>query len=215
MIYFPIVLVLCLFPLNALDDYNASNWQNLQNNKDWKLVKKTKNVDVFSKQLSDFPISAYRVEILSDVNPKILIDAAWLVEKSTEIFPNAYIVDAGIYEQISDTSYTAFQIFNIPFLSTRLYQFNSIRYGNSIYWEKTDTLSKSLNPDKLLLPPINFGSWSAILEGNKSKLTYRVCTNPGGNIPLWIVEQATQRYLPLMLEDIEFYARKMDNKLSN
>jgi len=45
-------------------------------------------------------------------------------------------------------------------------------------------------------------------EGNKTKLTYRVCTDPGGDVPHWIVNQANQRYLPLMLEDIESFARK-------
>ena len=31
---------------------------------------------------------------------------------------------------------------------------------------------------------------------------------PGVNIPLWIVEQANQRYLPLMLNDMELYAKE-------
>ena len=63
-----------------------------------------------------------------------------------------------------------------------------------------------LNPDKKLLPPVNFGSWEITHEGEKSILTYRICTDPGGDIPHWIVAQANQRYLPQMLEDIEAFA---------
>ena len=113
-----------------------------------------------------------------------------------------------MYHRRSDSSYTAFQVFDVPFLSPRLYQFNSIRLGTSIHWVRTDTLRTNLNPENYLLPPVNFGSWVVNQEGNKSKLTYRVCTDPGGDVPHWIVNQANQRYLPQMLEDIESFAGK-------
>ena len=183
-------------------------WDELQSNEGWKLIKETDKVKIFSKELDVSPLPAYRGEILSDVKLDNLVDAAWLVEKSTEVFPNAYITDAGIYYRTSDTNYTAFQIFDIPFLSPRLYQFNSIRIGNSIHWVRTDTVNIGSNPDKLLLPPINFGSWEVNISGNQSLVTYRLCTDPGGDVPLWIVEQANQRYLPLMLIDLETYAKE-------
>jgi len=182
------------------------SWNDLQNNEGWELIKETDRVTIFSKQLNDSPLPSYKAEIISDVKMYLLADAAWLVENSTEIFPNAFIMDAGVYHRRSDTSYTAFQVYDIPFLSPRLYQFDSIRHGNSIHWVKTDTVSAGHNPENLLLPPVNFGSWEVEQAGNQSKLTYRLCTDPGGNVPLWIVEQANQRYLPQMLLDLESYA---------
>jgi hypothetical protein len=113
-----------------------------------------------------------------------------------------------VYHRRSDSSYSAFQILDVPFLSPRLYQFNSIRLGNSIHWVRKDTVNTELNPDGLLLPPVNFGSWVVTQEGAKSKLTYRVCTDPGGDVPHWIVNQTNQRYLPQMLEDIVHFAGK-------
>ena len=182
------------------------SWNDLQNNEGWEMIKETDRVTIFSKQLNDSPLPSYKAEIISDVEMYLLADAAWLIENSTEIFPNAFIIDAGVYHRRSDTSYTAFQVFDIPFLSPRLYQFDSIRHGNSIHWVRTDTVSAGHNPENLLLPPVNFGSWEVEQAGNQSKLTYRVCTDPGGNVPLWIVEQANQRYLPQMLLDLESYA---------
>ena len=182
------------------------SWNDLQNNEGWEMIKETDRVTIFSKQLNDSPLPSYKAEIISDVEMYLLADAAWLIENSTEIFPNAFIIDAGVYHRRSDTSYTAFQVFDIPFLSPRLYQFDSIRHGNSIHWVKTDTVSAGHNPENLLLPPVNFGSWEVEQAGNQSKLTYRVCTDPGGDVPLWIVEQANQRYLPQMLLDLESYA---------
>ena len=182
------------------------SWNDLQNNEGWEMIKETDRVRIFSKQINDSPLPSYKAEIISDVEMYLLADAAWLVENSTEIFPNAFIIDAGVYHRRSDTSYTAFQVFDIPFLSPRLYQFDSIRHGNNIHWVRTDTVNLGLNPENLLLPPVNFGSWEVEQAGNQSKLTYRVCTDPGGDVPLWIVEQANQRYLPQMLLDLESYA---------
>ena len=183
-------------------------WDDLQSNEGWELIKQTERVKIFSKAMDVSPLPAFRAEIISDVGINKLADAAWLVEKSTEVFPNAYITDAGIYHRRSDTSYTAFQVFNIPFLSPRLYQFNSIRIGNSIHWARTDTVNSTFNPGELLLPPVNFGSWDVKSSGDQSQLIYRICTNPGGNVPLWIIEQANQRYLPLMLVDLETYVKE-------
>ena len=184
------------------------SWNDLQNNEGWELIKEMDRVKIFGKQLEDSPLPSYKAEIISDVEMYLMADAAWLVENSTEIFPNAFIIDAGVYHRRSDTSYTAFQVYDIPFLSPRLYQFDSIRHGNSIHWVRTDTVSVGHNPENLLLPPVNFGSWEVEQVENQSKLTYRLCTDPGGNVPLWIVEQANQRYLPQMMMDIESFARE-------
>ena len=194
--------------LFAYDYQYPPSWDELQNNEGWQLIKETERVKIYSKQLEVSPLPAYRAEIFSDVKTDWLADAAWLIEKSTEVFPNAYITDAGIYHRRGDTSYTAYQIFDIPFLSPRLYQFNSMRHGNSIHWIKADTVNVTYNPDKLLLPPVNFGSWEVKRVGNQSKITYRLCTDPGGNVPLWIVEQANQYNLPLLLIDLETYAKE-------
>ena len=196
-----------LFLLASNHPYPQS-WSDLQNNEGWELIKEMDRVKIFGKQLEDSPLPSYKAEIISDVEMYLMADAAWLVENSTEIFPNAFIIDAGVYHRRSDSSYTAFQVYDIPFLSPRLYQFDSIRHGNSIHWVRTDTMSAGHNPENLLLPPVNFGSWEVEQAGNQSKLTYRLCTDPGGNVPLWIVEQANQRYLPQMMMDIESFARE-------
>jgi len=205
---FLFILNCSFFILLASGHQYPRGWDDLQSNEGWELIKQTERVKIFSKVMDVSPMPAFRAEIISDVGINKLADAAWLVEKSTEVFPNAYIADAGIYHRRSDTSYTAFQVFDIPFLTPRLYQFNSIRIGNSIHWTRTDTVNSSFNPGELLLPPVNFGSWDVKSSGDQSQLIYRICTNPGGNVPLWIIEQANQRYLPLMLVDLETYAKE-------
>jgi len=202
-IFYSIVL---LYTLVGNDHQYPQAWDELQSNEGWELVKETERVKIFSKEISASPLNAHRAEIISSLNMKTLLRTAWNVEKSTEIFPNAYIVEAGIYKSHGETSYTAFQAFDIPFMTPRLYQFNSVLLENSVHWVRTDTLNNSFNPNDILLPPVNFGSWQVEKYGDKAKLTYRLCTDPGGSVPLWIVELANQKYLPQMLLDLETYA---------
>ena len=136
-----------------------------------------------------------------------ILETVWDVEQSPKIFPNAYIIEAGIYYKENANSYYAYQLFNIPFLSPRLYQFNSILLKNSIHWVKSDTLNNNYNPNNFLTPIVNFGSWHVEKYKNQTKLTYRVCTNPGGKIPNWIIELANQNYLPKMILDLELFAK--------
>ena len=194
--------------LFAYDHQYPESWFELQSNVGWKLIWETDRVKIFSKQLDVSPLPASRAEMISNVKMDRLVDAAWLIEKSMEVFPNAYITNTGIYHQRGDTSYTAYQVIDIPFMAPRLYQFNSIRHGNNIHWVKTDTINASYNPDELLLPPVNFGSWEVVRIENQSKITYRLCTDLGGNVPLWIVNQANQYNLPQLLIDLEAYAQK-------
>ncbi len=203
--------IVLIFTLKGNDHQYPQTWDKLQNNEGWKLIKETKRVKVFSKEISASPLPAIRAELISSLDLEALIRTAWKLEKSMEVFPNAYIVEAGIYKWNGQAEYTAFQILDIPFLAPRLYQFNSIMFKNSIHWARTDTLDKSLNPDDIILPPVNFGSWQVEKHGDESKLTYRVCTDPGGNVPLWIVELAHMRYIPQMLLDLETYASKIEN----
>ena len=208
---FQIFLLFFSFSISILFAYDhqyPESWDELQSNDGWVMIKETDRVKIFSKQLDVSPLPASRAEMISNVKMDRLVDAAWLIEKSMEVFPNAYITNTGIYHQRGDTSYTAYQVIDIPFMAPRLYQFNSIRHGNNIHWVKTDTINASYNPDELLLPPVNFGSWEVVRIENQSKITYRLCTDLGGNVPLWIVKQANQYNLPQLLIDLETYAQK-------
>ena len=199
-------LLFSIFLTFASDLTYPPGWDELQVDTGWELINETNQITIYRKSIPVSPLPAYRAELTTKVNIDALIEAAWLVEKSPDVFSNAYLIEAGIYNHDTDSSYTAFQLFDIPFLAPRLYQFNSLRNNYNIHWTKTDTLPVRLNPGNHMLPLINFGSWKVEKLGDKTRVTYRVCTNPGGNVPLWIVKQANQHYLPQMLLDLEKWA---------
>ena len=190
------------------EHHYPSYWDELHNNNGWELIQKTSRVNIFSKNISISSLPIYKVEMISELDMEYLLLAAWDIEKSKEAFPNAYIIDSGIYTYNSNKSYTAYQVFDIPFMSPRLYQFHSILLNNSIHWNRTTNLNNNLNPNNYILPPLNFGSWTVEKKQDKTKLTYRLCTDPGGNVPIWIIELANQKYLPHMVLDLEKFAKK-------
>tara|TARA_B100000029_G_scaffold269151_1_gene264503 strand:- start:156 stop:767 length:612 start_codon:yes stop_codon:yes gene_type:complete len=189
---------------------NTPYWNQLHNDDNWILVNKTERTWLYTKKLSISPLPAYKIELISIVDKAQLIDAAWQIENSVDIFPNSFIIEAGIYKSL-ENSYTAYQIIDIPALSPRLYQFNSKKYNDRIHWAGSDTIKSNLHLDDYVLPPINFGSWTVKSTDSNTILTYRLCTNPGGIIPLWIVDKANQKYLPQLLIDLEKYT--INNKL--
>ena len=206
MFWIIVYILTFLYALSGSNHQYPLAWDELQNDEGWELIKEIDRVKVFSKDISSSPLPALRTEMISTLDMETLLKTAWEVEKSTEVFPNAYIVEAGIYKWNGERGYTAFQLYDIPFMSPRLYQFNSILLVNSVHWNRTETLDRIFNPDGILLPPVNFGSWQVEKYGDKSKIIHRLCTNPGGDIPLWIVELANKKYLPQMLLDLETYA---------
>ena len=200
--------IIFLTALSGNDHQYPQAWDELHSDEGWELIKETDRVKVFSKEISASPLPAHRTEMISSLDMKTLIKTAWQIEKSTMIFPNAYIIEAGIYKWNGERRYTAFQLYDIPFMAPRLYQFNYILLENSVHWTRTDNLDRNYNPNDILQPPVNFGSWQVEKYGNESKLIHRLCTDPGGNVPLWIVKMANQRVLPQMILDLENYASR-------
>ena len=204
------ILMSCIILAN-IHQY-PDGWNELQNDDGWKLIKELERVKIYSKQISVSPILAYKAELISNINSQLILDAAWDVENSVKIFPNAYIKDAGIYKKYNKNSYTAYQLFDIPFISKRLYQFNSIKLKNSVHWSQAGKLEKKYNPQNIFIPSLNFGSWEVKAYADKTKLIYRVFTDPGGKIPKWLIKMANQKVLPQIVIDLETYVIKNRSK---
>ena len=99
---------------------------------------------------------------------------------------------------------------DIPFLAPRLYQFNHLRTTARVDWIKSQFSIQVDLPNNIVISPVNFGSWEVVESEEKNTLIYRVCTDPGGIVPSWIVKNASRNYIPDMLMELEQAAKKMD-----
>ena len=107
--------IVFLATLSGNDHQYPQGWDELHSDEGWELIKETDRVKVFSKEISASPLPAHRTEMISPLDMQTLIKTAWQIEKSTMIFPNAYIIEAGIYKWNGERRYTAFQLYDIPF----------------------------------------------------------------------------------------------------
>ena len=178
-------------------------WHELFSDSGWTLITKKERIRVFEKPILVSPVPAFRVELVTPVSTEALLNVAWAVDQYPETLSSAYIVKAGVNHRNSAQHQQGWQIMDIPFLAPRLYQFDHIRHLSRIDWISTQFNHPEDSPEQLIIPPVNFGSWEVLESDGETKLIYRVCTNPGGVVPSWIVRKTSRNYIPDMLLELE------------
>ena len=178
-------------------------WHELFSDSGWTLITKKERIRVFEKPMLVSPVPAFRVELVTPASTEALLNVAWAVDQYPETLSSAYIVKAGFNHRNSAQYQQGWQIMDIPFLAPRLYQFDHIRHLSRIEWISTQFNQPEDFPEQLIIPPVNFGSWEVLESDGETKLIYRVCTNPGGIVPSWIVRKTSRNYIPDMLLELE------------
>ena len=178
-------------------------WHELFSDSGWTLITKKERIRVFEKPILVSPVPAFRVELVTPASTEALLNVAWAVDQYPETLSSAYIVKAGFNHRNSAQYQQGWQIMDIPFLAPRLYQFDHIRHLSRIDWISTQFNHPEDSPEQLIIPPVNFGSWEVLESDGETKLIYRVCTNPGGVVPSWIVRKTSRNYIPDMLLELE------------
>ena len=178
-------------------------WHELFSDSGWTLITKKERIRVFEKPILASPIPAFLIELVTPASTEALLNVAWAVDQYPETLSSAYIVKAGFNHRNSAQYQQGWQIMDIPFLSPRLYQFDHIRHLSRIEWISTQFNQLEDFPKQLIIPPVNFGSWEVLEFDGENKLIYRVCTNPGGSVPSWIVSKTSRNYIPDMLLELE------------
>ena len=178
-------------------------WNELFSDSGWTLITKKERIRVFEKPILASPIPAFRIELVTPASAEALLNVAWEVDLYPETLSSSYIVKAGFNHRNSAQYQQGWQIMDIPFLAPRLYQFDHIRHLSRIEWISTQFNQLEDFPEQLIIPPVNFGSWEVLKFDGENKLIYRVCTNPGGSVPSWIVSKTSRNYIPDMLLELE------------
>ncbi len=173
-------------------------WEALHDSAGWRLALQEESLRVYTKPLSVAPIPALRVEVETTAPPAALLNLAWSVEHYTTLFQKVYVTRSGILEP-GFPVHLGWQVVDTPLLNPRLYVFKQIRSPSRIDWVQILPDTLSLQCPSCILPVLNFGSWEVVPYEGRTHLIYRVCTDPGGSVPVWLVDQANRRYLPEML----------------
>lgn len=185
-------------------------WQELFSDSGWTLVKEKKQIKVFEKSILVSSVPALRVELITHLSAEALLNVAWAVDKYSSTLHSAYTTKSGYGRILNKIQQQGWQIIDIPFLAPRLYQFNHLRTTARVDWIKSQFSIQVDLPNNIVIPPVNFGSWEVVESEKKNTLIYRVCTDPGGIVPSWIVKNASRNYIPDMLMELEQAAKKLN-----
>jgi len=201
------LFILCCGTGLAQNNYPVI-WNTLMKITQWESVYKTEKYELYQYQLKEYPIPAFKIEMLLEADPQSVLDLAWDVSSYPSALPSSFTTSADIDSRI-DSIQIAWQIIDIPLLAPRLYWFRHIRTSCSVDWYKISIDNNFKNDN--IIPLFNVGSWKVSEINGKNILTYTVLTDPNGNIPGWIVKKAQMNYLPKMLLEAEKYALSLNN----
>ena len=199
------------YPLSKEIKLYPSEWHSLMNITDWKPEKITEKFQIYTYKIDSFPIPAIKIEISMDASQKNIMDVIWDVNSYPKNLPSGHISESGEKINTNLTHKTAWQIIDFPFLDPRYYEFELIKGDNRIDWFNTDT--SIVTEKKMIISPVNIGSWIISQKENGYMLTYILLTDPGGTVPSWIVKKAQLRILPKILIEVESAAKKLNANL--
>lgn len=177
-------------------------WDGLQADSGWTRIHGDSALRVYVKSLPASPVQALKLELTTSAPPERLLDHIWAVDRYPQSLPSAHITAAGFLERHPDRQ-VAWQVIDIPLLEPRLYVYEHVRREGRIEWRAVPESVPVADYADLIRPVLNMGSWEVLSGGQATRLIYRVCTDPRGRVPAWVVNQANQRWLPQMLRELE------------
>ncbi len=212
----------------AADPGSAAVWRMLEEDAGWAVhnLDAKGGVDVYKKSLAGVEISAFRGEKIVDVDStalfEVIIDFASQVGLSDDI-PLTHSV---VLKQ-TPTTIDFWQYLDVPgwTLANDRYWFARAHIERDVggvkghHIQRWQRIDENLYPDALakaravdedaVMTPLNYGSWEVIPQGaGKTKLIYRVVSDPGGRLPKAAQAMATGKTLPDNLLQFEAAAKK-------
>lgn len=182
-------------------------------------------VDVYKKKIDGLDLVAFKGELVTDVDGGLLFDAITAFETHVGLSDDIPLTASVVLGRKGNTV-DFYQYLDVPGWTLANDRFWFARatiqrdWGGAGHhrqsWEKIDA---TLYPDHLaaalardedaVLTPTNVGSWEVVPLGDgRSRLIYRVLSDPGGKLPKAAQALATGRTLPDNLLQFEAAARK-------
>ncbi len=174
----------------------------------WNLANKTKDgIIIYSRTMPGSNIREYRATIAIDTVPGYVWRA--VMDKETYKHLPSYVVVDEIYRTGNDDVWYNYQVVAPPLMSRRDY---TLRYrsfmdpGKKRYlllWAAAVEYGPPPTTDIIRLTRCD-GSLAVDPDdsGRKAVITYRLCLDPGGSVPAWVVNIANRSSVPGFLRAI-------------
>ena len=193
----------------------APTWADIQANTTWTPDSDVTTSDAGSVKITTAAIAGttcFHAEATTDASVDALVSTVTDI-KGTLKWSTAGVTEAELLSQ-SGNSYQYYQYLDVPgwtmsadrfwFLQGTLVKGTTTQFrwdrlvDGGAFADKFKAV-KAAHPDAVE-PPLNVGAWQ-FEAGTPTKVTYFLCTDTGGSIPVFVQTAATRRTLPDTLSD--------------
>jgi hypothetical protein len=198
---------LCVFSL-LISAGGASIKASAQSDSSWVGSYETDDsIAVCSRKVSESRILEFRAMCVIDVPPSNVFRT--VMRRDTYRHTSRYVVDFQVIASDTSSVFYIYQRLAIPLFSDRDYTLryeeiqDSLHGHFSLVW----TIANDKGPppnENVVRIEVSWGSFemTPIEEGRKTRLTCTIYTDPGGNIPGWLVNIGNRSTMPDLLRAI-------------
>lgn len=181
----------------------------LDSDSGWTFVTKSQGVDVYSKSVPGLDVPALKGVKEVSVDATKLFNVIADIPGQTKV--NDMLRESAVIKG-DDAGFYFYQVLDSPFPASDRYwvlkgvnlrDIGGVKGHHKQTWELVPTTSFTkvhtavVDKYDAVLTPLNYGSWEVEpLGANKARLTYRVVSNPGGNIPDGAFAWGSEKSLP-------------------
>jgi hypothetical protein len=164
-------------------------------------------IAVCSRRVPESRILEFKAMCVVDVPPSIVFRAA--MRRDTYRHTSKYVVDFQIIHSDESNVFYIYQRIGIPLFRDRDYTLRYEEMQDSLhgYFSLVWTIANDKGPpptEDVVRIEISRGGFEMlpVEEGKKTRLICTICTDPGGNIPGWLVNIGNRSTLPDLLRAI-------------
>lgn len=179
----------------------------------WDLAEREDGITVWEREIPNSDIRAVKAEMIMEAPAK----RVWEVLNNREDYPEfmPYVEEVRLLER-NEQAAIVYQRIDPPLISDRDYTIRveadtDRREGR---YQRCWRIANARGPDKredIVRIRRSNGCWKLQrLSENRTRVRYRVHTDPGGSIPSWLVNQANSNSVPDLLRAVEKRARDPD-----
>lgn len=179
----------------------------------WTIAAHHDDIDVYTRPRADSPVDEIRATTEISAPPSRVFSVLLDSDRFVEFMP--YVVEVRTVGRDDSSTWYLYQRISPPVISDRDYtlrhrSMEDSRQGRyELRWEAANDRGPD-ERDGVVRVEICTGSYTveSLDGGARSRLTYRLHTDPGGLLPTWLVERANVESVPALLRAIS--RRSMD-----
>ncbi len=165
----------------------------------WRLAIEKDGVRVYERALADTPLMEYRAETVLEENIVSVSAVLNDIPAAADWFP--YCLSARVLEEAADGRRTILNVADFPWpFQDRYAVFSSRQISDDSLQQividfqadetyDTGALADVVDIDDMVKVAVMKGQWKLDrIDENRTTVTYTICADAGGNIPLWLTK---------------------------